>query len=297
MLFKQIEQNKRKTAVLMVLFSLLVLALGWAVGYVLNGDHFSGIGIAGAILAVYLPLTFMTATSQVLQMAGAREIAREDHPMLFNIVENLCIPARIPMPKIYVIDDPAPNAFATGIKPENGAVAFTTGLLEQLNRDELEGVAAHEIAHIRNYDIRLMTICIALVGVVALIGDFASRTLYYRGSSRRGRDEKSHPAIAIIAILFIVLAPLAARFVHLAVSRNREYYADATAVELTRNPNGLKNALIKISESPLDVKRAKDATAALYISNPYRRQRRRRARSWMATHPPTAERIARIEAM
>lgn len=294
MLYKQIEQNKRKTLLLMFLFSVTVLLIGWAVGYLFVGDSLSGIIITVIILAIYLPVTYMTANSQVLRMSGAREITHEDNPMLFNIVEELSIAARIPMPKIYIVNDPAPNAFATGTKPEKGAVAFTTGLLEQLNREELEGVAAHEIAHIRNYDIRLMTVCIALVAVIAIIADIGARTLFYRGS--RNRNQKTHPALLIIALVLIILAPLAAQFVHFAVSRNREYLADASAVEFTRNNVGLKNALLKISQSPQEVKGAKDATAAMYISNPLRKNRRRK-NSWMATHPPIESRIERLENM
>src|SRR5699024_3629878 len=155
---------------------------------------------------------------------GAKEIKREDHPQVFDIVEELSIAARIPMPKIYVVNDPAPNAFATGIKPEKGAVAFTSGLLDTLNREELSGVAAHEISHIRNYDIRQMTLCIALVGVIVFIAHFGSRMFLFSGG-RRGGNKKSNPAVMIIALVFIILAPIAAQFVQLAVSRNREYLA------------------------------------------------------------------------
>ncbi len=294
MLYKQIEQNKRKTLLLMLLFSVTVLVIGWAVGYLFMGDSLSGIIITLIILAIYMPVTYMTANSQVLRMSGAREISHEDNPMLFNIVEELSIAARIPMPKIYIVNDPAPNAFATGTKPEKGAVAFTSGLLERLNREELEGVAAHEIAHIRNYDIRLMTVCIALVAVIAIIADIGARTLFFRGG--RNRNQKTHPALLIVALVLIILAPIAAQFVHFAVSRNREYLADATAVEFTRNNVGLKNALLKISQSPEEVKGAKDATAAMYISNPLRKNRKRKG-SWMATHPPIESRIERLENM
>src|SRR5699024_10823159 len=191
-------------------------------------------------------------------------IKKVDNPQLFDIVEELTIAARLPMPKLYIINDPVPNAFATGIKPEKAAVAFTTGLLDRLNREEVAGVAAHELAHIRNYDIRLMTICIALVGVVILLGDIGSRMIFYRGG-RRGND-RQNPILLVIALVLIILAPFAAQFVNLAVSRNREYLADTTAVEFTRNPVGLKNALRKISEEPRDVKNANRSTASMYIS-------------------------------
>lgn len=296
MLYHQIQANKRKTFLLVSLFTVLVLGIGWGIGYLVNNDSITGLVITGIILLIYIPMTYMTASSQVLRMSGAKEIKRSDHPQLFGIVEELSIAARLPMPKVYIIHDPAPNAFATGIKPEKGAVAFTTGLLATLNREELEGVVAHELAHIRNYDIRLMTICIALVGVIALIANFGSRMLFYGGGRQRdNRNQKSHPALMLIAVLFVILAPLASQFVKLAVSRNREYLADATAVEFTRNPTGLINALKKISSDPRDVENAQEATAAMYISRPIGKKRRS-VHLW-STHPPIESRIERLQQM
>lgn len=293
MLYKQIENNKRKTISLVILFCLIVLGIGSAIGYLMGGDVMVGLIFSLILLAIYVPITYMSATSQVLNMAGAREISKKDHPQLFGIVEELSIAARLPMPKIYIINDPSPNAFATGIKPEKGVVAFTTGLLETLNREELSGVVAHELAHIRNYDIRLMTICIALVGVIALIGNIGSRMLFFgRG---RQNNQRTHPLLIIVSILFVIFAPLAAQFVRLAISRNREYLADATAVEFTRNPTGLINALRKISQHPQDVKNATPATAAMYISLPLDKQRR--SRNLLATHPPIESRIDRLKNM
>lgn len=297
MLYKQILQNKRKTIWLVTLFCILVLVVGWAIGYLFNNDPYSGLIIAFVILIFYVPITYMSASSQVLSMAGAREIKREDAPQLFDVVEELALAARIPMPKVYIVNDPAPNAFATGIKPEKGAVCFTTGLLERLNREELSGVAAHEISHIRNYDIRLMTICIALVGVIALIAHFGSRMLFFGGGRGGNRNNKnSNPILMIIALVLVILSPLAAQFVQLAVSRNREYLADASAVELTRDPKGLINALRKISEDPREVRNAKDATASMYISNPFGKKKKASS-NWFATHPPIESRIERLEAM
>src|SRR5699024_586566 len=238
---------------------------------------------------------YMTASSQVLSMAGAKEIQRSDNPQLFGIVEELSIAARVPMPKIYIVNDPSPNAFATGIKPEKGAVAFTTGILETLNREELSGVVAHELAHIRNYDIRLMTICIALVGVISIIANFGARMLLFGGRNRNS-NKKGNPIMMIVALLLVILAPIAAQFVRLAVSRNREYLADATAVEFTRNPVGLIHALRKISGDPHDVKRANSTTASMYIDMPLKKERRKRA-SLLSTHPPIESRIERLENM
>lgn len=297
MLYQQIIANKRKTVLLVSFFTILVLGIGWGVGYIFQEDPISGIVIALVILAVYLPVTYLSATSQVLAMSGARQVTKEQYPQLVGIVEELSIAARLPMPKVYVVNDSVPNAFATGVKPEKGAVAFTTGLLEKLNREELEGVVAHELAHIRNYDIRLMTICIALVGVIAMVGNIGSRMLFYGGGRRRG-NQKSNPALMIIALLFVILAPIAANFTRLAISRNREYLADASAVEFTRNPVGLSNALRKISTNTEDMKNAKPATASMYISNPFGKKRKFKKRgNLLATHPPIESRIERLENM
>jgi heat shock protein HtpX len=292
MLYKQIEQNKKKTILLVLLFTILVLAVGSAFGYLMNGDLLIGLVIAAVIMLFYLPITYMSANAQVLKMSGAKPIEHKDNPALFNMVENLALAARIPTPKIYIIEDPALNAFASGIKPEKGVVAFTTGLLSELNREELEAVAAHEIGHIRNYDIRLMTICIALVGVIALLAHIGTRMLFVR---RGGGNRKTHPALMIIALVLVILSPFAARFVQLAVSRNREYLADASAVELTRNSMGMRNALAKIGKHSLDVQNAKEATASMYISNPFRRDRKKT--SWFSTHPTIESRIERLERM
>src|SRR5690625_2747875 len=296
MLYKQILENKRKTVMLVSLFSIIVLAIGWGIGYIFGNDPYTGFIVTIIILAIYLPTTYFSANSQVLSMAGAKEIQKKDHPQLFDIVEELSIAARIPMPKVYIVNDPSPNAFATGIKPEKGSVSVTTGLLEKLNREELTGVVAHEIGHIRNYDIRLMTICIALVGVIAVLANIGSRMMLFGGGRNRGGNNKQNPILMIIALLFIILAPLSAQFVQLAVSRNREYLADATAVELTRNPVGLVNALRKISGDPRDVDRANSATASMYIDVPLKKKRRKRG-SLFATHPSIESRIERLKQM
>ncbi|WP_139691904.1 zinc metalloprotease HtpX [Sporolactobacillus terrae] len=296
MLYQQIQQNKRKTLVLLTFFCVLVLAIGWAVGYFLNGDLFSGPIIAAVVLAAYVPITFASARAQVLSMAGAHPIEKKDNPMLFNVVEELALAANVPMPKIYIVNDPSPNAFATGMKPESSVIAFTSGLLERLNREEIAAVAAHEFSHIRNYDIRLMTLCIALVGVIVVVADIGQRMLFWGGARNNKRNnEKSNPIFMILALVLIILAPLVAQFVQLAVSRNREYLADASAVELTRDPQGLINALTKISSDDKGMKRVKDATASMYISNPFGKNKKKT--NWFATHPPIESRIERLRAM
>lgn len=296
MLYKQILQNKRKTVLLVTFFSVLVILIGWGISYLFADNPYTGIIVTFIILAIYLPLTYSTASSQVLSMSGAEKIQKEDHPQLVDIVEELSMAARIPMPDVYIVQDSSPNAFATGIKPEKASVAFTTGLLEQLNREELTGVAAHEIGHIRNYDIRLMTICIALVGVIVMVANIGTRMMIFGGGRRSNNNGKQNPILLIISLLLLILAPLAAQFVHLAVSRNREYLADATAVELTRNPIGLIHALQKISGSNTDVEQATSATAAMYIVVPLKRKRNQR-NSLFATHPSVENRIQRLENM
>jgi len=295
MLYQQIAQNKRKTWMLVLLFMVLVLGIGWGIGYLINRDSISGLVITVIILAFYVPITYASASSQVLRMSGARLATREEVPELYHIVEELALAARLPMPKVYLIHDASPNAFATGIKPEKSAVAFTTGLLDRLNREELEGVAAHELGHIRNYDIRLMTICIALVGVIVMIAEFGSRMLFFGGGRRDNDRNKTNPLLMIIAVVFLILAPVAGQFVQLAVSRNREYLADASAVEFTRNPQGLIHALRKISEDPHDVKDANETTAAMYIASPFKKKRK--STNLWSTHPATEDRIKRLEAM
>lgn len=278
----------------MVLFTLIVFGAGWAIGYIVNGDMYSGMIITAIVLVFYVPISYYSSSKQVLAMSGAKRITHDDHPELFNIVAELVIPARLPMPKIYIIHDPAPNAFATGINPEQASVAVTTGLLEILNREEMEGVIAHELGHIQNYDIRLMTVSISLVSVIVLIAEFGSRLVFFGGN--RNRDNNRNPYLMIVAIVFVILAPLAGSAVRMAVSRNREYLADASAVKLTRNPQGLQQALAKIGSVDLDVKNAKDATAGMYISNPFAKRQKTRKHVW-ATHPPIEERIERLSNM
>lgn len=290
MLYKQIEANKRKTVMLLILFCVMIIGVGIAVSYLVSNDVLFGAILALVILAIYVPVTYMSAASQVLSLSGARKVSKEEYPQLYRIVEEVIAGTRLPMPEIYIVHDSSPNAFATGIDPDKAAVAFTTGLLKTLNREELEGVVAHEVAHIQNYDIRVMTISIALVGVVAYIGNIGARMLYY-GGARRNR-QRGHPALLLLSMIFIIFAPLAAQFVRLAISRNREYLADATAVRIIQNPYGLIRALEKISSHSEDVKKATPATAGMYISNPL--GRKRRFSHLFSTHPPVEKRIERL---
>lgn len=301
LLHAQIASNKRRTWLLVGGFLLLFIAVGAAFGVVTSDSIAVGIVIAAVLGAVYVFIMSKAGTQVVMAMNRAREIKSEDdNPFLWNTVEALAIAARVPMPKVYIIDDPSPNAFAAGMSPQNAAVAVTTGLMERLDRQEIEGVIAHEIAHIQNYDVRLATMAIALVSVIAILSDLARRMLWFSGGRRHRRDSdrggQGNAVIQVVALLLLVLAPIIATLVQLAISRNREYLADATGAELCRNPNALASALRKITEAPEPVRAASATCAALYISDPTKKKARAKA-NWFSTHPPTEERIRRLEQM
>ncbi|WP_413374631.1 zinc metalloprotease HtpX [Alkalihalobacillus sp. 1P02AB] len=292
-LYKQIERNKRHTVIIVTGFILFVLAVGAAFSYIRMGDYYSGMVIAAIIGGGYTLFMLLSSTNVVMKMNHAREIkSAQDNPFLWNTVEGLALAARVPTPKVYIIRDSSPNAFATGTSPKKGAVAVTTGLLDRLNREEIEGVIAHEIAHIRNYDIRLATIAIALVSVVAILSDLGSRMLYYSSRSRRDNNNQS-PIIFIIAFVLLIFAPIIATLIRLAISRNREFLADASAAELTRNPHALASALRKITTVDTPVKEASSTSAPLYFSDPLKKK----AKSLFSTHPAPDERIKRLQQM
>ncbi len=243
LLYQQIERNKRKTVLIVAGFILFVLAVGGAVTYLNTGEYYSGIVLAAIIAGFYSVFMLLSSTNVVMRMNHAKEIKNKDeHPFLVYTVESLAMAARIPTPRIFIVKDSSPNAFATGTSPKNGAVAVTTGLLELLNDEEIEGVLAHEVAHIRNFDIRLATVAIALVSAVAILSDLGSRMLWF---SRGSRNNRQHPAVILIAFALLILSPLIATLIRLAISRNREFLADASAADLTRNPDALASALQK----------------------------------------------------
>lgn len=260
-------------------------------------------GIAGGVAFLIAFLSFYQGANLILAVSGAKEIGKRDDPQLFNVVEEMAIAAGIPMPRVYLIRDSAPNAFATGRNPEHGIVAITTGLRDKLTRDELQGVIAHEIAHIRNYDIRLMLLLAVLIGTIAMLADFFLQMMWYSGrgrrSSRRDSGKGGGAAVVILVVIGVVLAiiaPILAQIIQLAVSRQREYLADASAVEFTRNPLGLAGALRKIDEDQDVLEVANRGTAHLYIANPIKKFEAR-ASSVFASHPPIKDRIARLEAL
>lgn len=269
MLFDQIASNKRRTWVLLVAFFALLALIGAAVGYLWLDSPFGGMVIAFIIGGIYAVSMIFQSTEIVMSMNGAREVSEQEAPELYHVVQDMAMVAQIPMPRVYIVEDASPNAFATGSKPENAAVAATTGLLALMNREELEGVMGHEVSHIRNYDIRISTIAVALTSAVTMLSSMAGRMMWFGGGSRRRNDRDDDNGLGIIlmivSLLALLLAPLAATLVQLAISRQREYLADASSVELTRNPKGMINALLKLDNSQPMEHHVDDASAALYI--------------------------------
>lgn len=285
--------NIRKTWYLMIGFFIMVIALSYAMAFYLNNPAVLYIGV---VLALVMNVgSYWFSDKLVLRMTNARPVTKQEAPELYTIVENLAITAGLPMPKVYVVDDPAPNAFATGRNPEHAVVAATTGLLNILDKNELEGVMAHEMAHIGNRDMLVMTVAVVLAGFVAIVADFFTRALMFDGNR-----ENRHPIFLVVGIVGIILAPIAAQLMQMAISRRREYLADATGALLTRYPEGLASALEKISGYARPMKSASHATAHLFISDPFAGGKPslwQRVGGLFHTHPPAAERIARLRAM
>ncbi len=291
----RIAGNRRNSLLLIVGFLGFVSVFGYVIGYAWLGDPsraLFGLVLAFIVGAVSGLATYYGGDRVVLAASQAKEITHEDAPVLFNVVEEMTIAGGLPMPKVYVIEDSAPNAFATGRDPEHASVAVTSGLLEKLNRDELQGVIAHEISHVGNYDIRYAMLVGILVGTTVLISDFFLRGLWWRGGSGRQREggDPIQLIMIVVAIVLAVLAPLFAWLLQLSISRQREYLADATAVQLTRNPKGLADALQKISGDQEVLEVANRATAHLYIVNPIKKFEKR-AKGLFSTHPPIEDRI------
>ena len=299
MLYQQIASNKRKTVVLLTVFFLLLALLGYAVGYLFMNSGFMGIILAILIGLVYAVSMIFQSTEIVMSMNGAREVDRNEEPVLYHVVEDMAMVAQIPMPRVYVIDDPGLNAFATGSNPQNAAVAATSGLLEIMNREELEAVIGHEVSHIRNLDIRISTIAVALASAITLLSSMAGRMMWWGGASRSRRNSDRDSGgleviMLVISLLAIVLAPLAATLVQLAISRQREFLADASSVELTRNPQGMINALRKLDNSEPMHHHVDDASSALYINDP---KKGGGFQKLFYTHPSISKRIERLKHM
>lgn len=294
-MYDQIAANKFKSAGLVVFFMALVLAVGWAFAYVTDAGP---LGLVLAVVVVFAMTwgSYWYSDRIVLSMSRARPVDREREPYLVNIVEGLAIAAGLPTPRAYVIDDPAPNAFATGRNPQNAAIAVTTGLLEKLDRLELEGVVAHELAHIKNYDTLVQTLAAVMAGTIVLLSDWMLRTMFWGGGRRREGQGGGHAILMLLGLALMILAPVFAAIIQMAISRKREFLADANGALLTRYPDGLANALRKIAADTNRLSVANKATEALFIYNPLR-DYGGGLNSLFNTHPPIEERIARLEAM
>ncbi len=299
LVYDRIGQNRRQTWLLMTGFAVLTSALAAAL-LVIIGAPLVFTPVALVAIVVYVGIGYFAASSVALSVSGARETTREAEPELFRRVENLCIGAGLPLPRVYIIEDGSPNAFATGRDPSHAAIAVTRGLLDKLEPLELEGVIAHELSHIGNRDTRVSTLTVLLFGVVALMGDLALRWTWFGAGSRRGNRDRGGGAagliILAIAIVLAILAPIAAQAIRFAVSRQREYLADASAALLTRYPPGLASALEKIAGDTDPLEAANKATEALYITNPLRAHKSF-LNGLFDTHPPIEERIRLLRSM
>jgi heat shock protein HtpX len=298
--YSQIASNKRNSFLLTLVIVVLFALLGFSIGYAIGGDVTSALFVMVIALVVGALISagsFFSGDSLVLAASSAKEVDAQAAPQLMNVIQELAIAANIPMPRVYIIDDSAPNAFATGRDPQHASVAITTGLLEKLDREELQGVFGHELSHVRNYDIRFALLVGVLVGSIALLADFFLRFTFWgggrRSSNREGGSNGLQAIMFVVAIVLAILAPIASRLVQLAVNRQREYLADASSVALTRNPHGLERALAKISADQEVLEVANRATQHMYITNPIKKFEERSS-GLFSTHPATLDRINRL---
>ncbi len=299
-MWEQIRSNQIRSVALVLFMGALLLGVGYALGYGFMGNGVTGLVIAAIVWLIMNLVGYFQGDSLLLTMNGARKIKKSDHPRLWNIVEEMQIASGLEkMPDIYIIDDPAMNAFATGRDPNRAAVAVTSGLLGRLNRDELQGVIAHELAHIKNRDVLLMVMAGILLGSIVILAWYGSRIMLFGGGGRSrssGGGGGGAAIVMIVAIVLAILAPIFAQLIYFAISRRREYLADASGALYTRYPEGLASALEKIAGSTTPLKKANKATAPMYIMNPFR-QKGRAAANLSSTHPPINERIKILRGM
>lgn len=286
-MYSQIAANKRKTIIIMLSFVLFIAGLSWLFAQVMGGPPYITIGVLIGAL-IYTTISYFAGAKMALAVNGAKEIQKRDNPRLWRIVENLAITEGTPMPKVYIMDDPALNAFATGRSPEHAAVCATTGILNALEDTELQGVMAHELGHIKNYDIRVTMIAFALTTVISLMADFIMHMVFFRN------NDNTPAPLLLVGIVAAIIAPIVATMIQLAVSRQREYLADATGALATRYPEGLARALEKIAGSSSATRRQNTATAHLFFANPLKSGA---LAGLFSTHPPIQERIARLRGM
>ena len=304
-MWEQIRSNQIKSMILVTVMGLLLLLLGYFLGLYFFDSGIGGVIMALIVWAIMTLVGFFQGDSILLAVSGARKISQEDHPRLYNVVEEMKVASGLEkMPDIYIIDDPTLNAFATGRDPNHAAVAITSGLLQKLNRDELQGVIGHEISHVKNRDAMLMALAAVLLGTIVILAWYASRFMFLggmgggrrRGSSRDGGGGAAQLIIIVIGVILIILAPIMAQLIYFAISRKREYLADASSALYTRYPEGLASALEKLSASDVKVNRANQATAPMYIVNPFRK-RGMSMSDLTSTHPATEERIRILRSM
>jgi heat shock protein HtpX len=302
---EQIELNRRRSAIIVVAMGVLLVLVGMALGMFFAGQE-QGAVLGGVVaFGIWLVMWLYARTqgdSALLQMAGAREIQKSDHPQLFNIVEEMSIAAQLPnVPRVFIVDDPSPNAFAVGRDAKNAAVAVTIGLLRLLNRDELQGVVAHEIGHIKNRDVALMTTAGIMLGAIVLLADIGTRAMWWGGGARRSRDNNgrggAEAILMIVAVVVLILSPILAQLIYFALSRKREYLADASGAMFTRWPEGLASALEKLGQASVPQVDQSQVTAPMYIVRPLRQGERRNFSAAFATHPPLEERIRVLRTM
>ncbi|MCL2140465.1 MAG: M48 family metallopeptidase [Dehalococcoidia bacterium] len=299
-MWEQIRSNRVRSIVLVAGMCVLLLALGYVIGLFFLDNPFIGLIIAGSVWALLALVSFFQGDNILLSVSKARKIGREDDPQLYNVVEEMTIASGLEkIPDIYVINDNALNAFATGRSPKKAAVTITSGLRSTLNRNELQGVIAHEIGHIKNRDVLLMCITSVMLGAIVIISWYTTRVLFWGGAGRKSNSSRGEGSgafiLLIIGLLLMVLAPIFAQLINYAVSRKREYLADASAALYTRYPEGLASALEKIGSSTTAVKSANKATAPMFIVNPF--AKRKAFNEWMSTHPPIADRVRVLRSM
>jgi heat shock protein HtpX len=300
-MYRAIARNKRNTVFIIALFLIIIGALAWLANFIYGGGSYTIFIVVLVIAVLYAVIQYFAASSQAIALSGAVEIQKADNPRLWNIVENLSITTGSPMPKVYIVNDPAPNAFATGRDPQHAVVAATTGLLDLMNDAELEGVMAHELGHVRNYDIRVSMIVFGLVVAIGFIADLFLRMAFFGGMSG-GRNNNNNgggggggnPIVIVFGLAAIIVAPLVASMVQMAISRQREYLADATGALTTRQPDALASALEKLEAYGRPMQRQNSSMSHLWITNPLKPSLLSRL---FSTHPPIEQRVERLQTM
>ena len=293
-MYRAIAANKRNTVFIITLFLIILAGLGFAVNYIWGGGASGHYGIFIAVVigaGLYTLVQYFAASGQALAITGAQQIQKADNPRLYNIVENLSITTGLPMPKVYIINDPAPNAFSTGRDPKHASVAATTGILELMTDSELQGVMAHEMGHVQNYDIRVSTLVFGLVVAIGFIADIALRLSFF-GGNNRNNNSGGNPIVLVIGIAALVISPIVAAVIQAAISRQREYLADASSAMITRNPPELESALAKLGQYGRPVARQNSSMAHMWVADP---NKPGFISKIFGTHPPIPDRIARLQ--